>query len=471
MPGALADLNRLRSTFRGDVLTAEDPGYNHARKVFNVMIDKCPALIAKCANTGDVSTAITFARSNDLPIVVRGGGHSVGGKSVRDGALLIDLSMMKGLEVDAANRRARAQPGILLGELDEATARHGLATPLGTVSRTGIAGLTLGGGLGWLNGIYGLSCDNVTAAEVVLADGLTVRADAQENTDLFWGIRGGSGNFGVVTSFEYELHPCETVLGGLCLYPFEQAHEVVRYFLDFSAEGPDELSTMLALLSGPDQSPAVAVAICYCGPIEEGERVVAPLRGFGPPSADQISPMRYTQQQQLLDAAFPDNRRHYWKSAFASKDFSDEAVKVMVEMTAQKPSPHTIVYLQQIHGTAARVPVEKTAFAHRGYRYDFAILSQWENEADDALNIDWTRNFFEAISPHLETAVYVNNLGDEGDERARDAYGANYERLTNIKKKYDPTNFFSSTQNVKPTISSDSAIRPGTEEPGPEPRQ
>ena len=439
----------LKNSLRGEVLQPADESYDATRKIFNGMIDKRPALIARCADAEDVIRAVSFARSEDLPVAVRGGGHSVAGKSVCDGGLMIDLSLMKEVRVDPESRAAIAQPGLRLGDFDRATHAFGLATTLGIASDTGIAGLTLGGGLGWLNGKYGLACDNLLSAEVVTADGMLLRASAEENPDLFWGLRGGGGNFGVVTSFEYRLHSVETVLGGMTLYPFDKAKDVLPFYLDFSATCPDELSTALALLTGPDGSPLVAFVVCYCGPVSEGENVVGPIRSFGPPIADEIKPMPYVALQSILDGAFPPGRQHYWKSGFA-RELSADGIEVMTDFMSRKPSPFTVCYLQQLHGAAARVPPTDTAFPHRADQYDFAILSQWDDQSAGEKNVTWTRSFFEALRPHLEKTVYVNSLGDEGEERVRAAYGPNYDRLAALKKKYDPTNFFHMNQNIKP---------------------
>lgn len=444
-----AAIQSLRDSLRGDLLHPNHESYGAARRVFNGMIDKRPALIARCAGAADVVHAVNFARSNDLLVAVRGGGHNVAGKSVCDGGLLIDLSLMKGVRVDPVRRTAYAQPGLRLGEFDRETQAFGLATTLGIASDTGIAGLTLGGGLGWLNGKYGLACDNLLSADVVTADGRFLAASAAENSDLFWGLRGGGGNFGVVTSFEYQLHPVDTVLGGMTLYAFDEAKDVLRFYLDFSAECPDELSTALALMTGPDGSPLLAFVICYCGPLSEGEEVIRAVRSFGSPVADEIKPMPYVALQSIIDGAFPPGRQHYWKSGF-TRELSADGIEIMVDFMARKPSPFTICYLQQLHGAAARVPPTDTAFPHRASQYDFAILSQWDDNSADEQNVTWTKSFFEAMQPHLEKAVYVNNLGEEGDERVRAAYGPNYERLAALKNKYDPTNFFRLNQNIKP---------------------
>jgi FAD/FMN-containing dehydrogenase len=436
---------------KGRVILPDDADYNSARAVFNAMIDKRPGMIVCCAGPDDVRSAVNFAREQNLVVAVRGGGHSVAGKAVCDGGLLIDLSAMKGIEVDTNLRTARAQPGLRLGEFDPATQTYGLATTLGIVTNTGIAGLTLGGGIGWLNGKYGLACDNLLSADVVTADGRFLAARADENEDLFWGLRGGSGNFGIVTSFRYQLHRVGQVLGGMIQYPISEARELLRFYAEFARRSPDELSTMAALLTTPEGQPVVAVVVCYCGSLEEGGKVLKPLRTFGSPVADLIAPMSYVEMQSLLDGGFPPGRLHYWKSSFL-RTMSDNAIETIVEYATHGPSPTTTVGMQQMHGAASRVGSTQTAFAHRYEQYDFMILSNWPDPADSERNLNWTREFWDAMQPHLEEGVYVNNLGEEGEERVRAAYGPNYDRLVALKNKYDPTNFFRLNQNIKPTV-------------------
>jgi FAD/FMN-containing dehydrogenase len=397
-----------------------------------------------------VVRGVEFARAHDFLLSVHGGGHSIAGKAVCDGGLMLDLSRMKGVRVDPARRVGQAQPGLLLGELDQEVQAFGLATPLGIVSVTGIAGLTLGGGLGWLNGKYGLACDNLLAADIVTADGRLLTASADENADLFWGLRGGSGNFGVVTSFTYRLQPVGPVLAGGVSYAPAKAREALRFYHEFASTCPDELSTVASVGLDGDRSAFVSVGVCYCGPIESGEHAVRPLRTFGPPIQDAIQPMTYCTLQRASDAGFPPDQLHYWKAGWL-KDLSDDAIEVMLRFAAEKPSPATAIALQQMHGAAARVDPAATAFPHRANLYDFLLLSQWADSADSERNIRWTQAFFEAMEPFMERGVYVNDLGEEGDERVRAAYGANYARLAALKDKYDPTNLFRMTHNVKST--------------------
>lgn len=448
-----AAVQEFAANLRGDLVRPEDDAYEATRAVFNGMIDKRPTMIVRCVGTADVIQGVDFARTHDLLLSVRGGGHSVAGNAVSDGGLMLDLSPMKGIRVDPARRTAQAQAGLTLGEFDHETQAFGLATTLGVVSVTGIAGLTLGGGLGWLNGKHGLACDNLVSADVVTADGGLLTASEEENEDLFWGIRGGGGNFGVVTSFEYRLHPVGPVLGGGLRYSAAQARDFLRFYHEFASSCPDELSTAASLGLTPDGGVAAGVAVCYCGPIEAAERVLRPLRTFGSPLEDSIQPMPYRTLQGAPDAGFPLGRQHYWKSSYL-KDLSDEAIEIMVRFVAEMPSPASGVGLQQMHGAASRVDPAATAFPHRDEHYDFLILSQWADPTDSEENIRWTREFFEAMEPFFEKGVYVNNLGEEGEDRVKEAYGANYERLVALKNKYDPTNLFRLNQNIKPVAQS-----------------
>jgi FAD/FMN-containing dehydrogenase len=426
-----------------------DAGYDDARRVFNAMIDRRPALIARCAVAEDVAVGVRFAREQGLPLSVRGGGHSVAGTAVCEGGLMLDLSGMKGIRVDPVRSVAQAEPGLTLGELDRATQEFGLATPTGVVSVTGHAGLTLGGGIGWLNGKHGLACDNLLAADVITADGNLLTVSEREHADLFWAIRGGSGNFGIVTSFTYRLHRVGPVLAGGIVYPFARAREVLHFYHDFARDCPDELSTVASLWTGADGQPGVSMGVCYSGDLQAGERAVRPLRAFGPPVEQGIQPMEFCALQSGNDGGYPEGRQHYWKSAWLT-ELGDGAIEVMLQFMASKPSAATGISLQQLHGEAARVDPAATAFAHRGYRYDFMILSQWDDPADSAANIDWTRAFFAAMAPFLERGVYVNDLGVESEDRVRDAYGVNYERLAAIKAKYDPDNLFRINHNIRP---------------------
>jgi FAD binding domain/Berberine and berberine like len=439
----------LESGLRGPVVCPGDRGYDTVRAVFNGMIDRRPLAVVRSVDASDVLRCITFARRHDLPLSVRGGGHSVAGNAVGDGAVMLDLSGMKALRVDPETRTVRAEPGLTLGEFDRATQAFGLATTLGVMSTTGIAGLTLGGGLGWLNGRYGLACDNLISADVATADGQLLKASTQENEDLFWGIRGGGGNFGVVTSLEYQLHPVECVLGGGLSYPLSMAPRVLRFYDDFAKAAPDELSTAVSLGVTSAGEPSVSIAVCYCGPIDEGEQVVRPLRTFRPPVDNTIQPIPYTMLQSSRDEGFPSGRLHSWKSGWL-RDLTDSAIETLMQFIPHIPSSASGVGLQQMHGVASRVAPSATAFPHRAEQYDFLIGSQWSDTTDSDRNVQWTRALFEAMEPHLGESVYVNNLGDEGPGRVQAAYGENYPRLVTVKRTYDPDNFFRGNQNIDP---------------------
>lgn len=442
-----ATIQDFDNALRGPLLRPDHPDYDAVRRVYNGMIDRHPALIARCLDTQDVVEAVRFARSHDLLVSVRGGGHSVAGHGVCEGGLMIDLSLMKGVEVDPVRQIATAQPGLRLGEFITATEKYGLVSPTGTVSDTGLAGLTLGGGYGWLSGKYGLAVDNLTAAEVVIADGRVVRADAEQHPDLYWALRGGSGNFGIVTSFELKLYPVTQVLGGLLIHPFARAREVLRYFRELTSSPLDELTATAALATAPDGHQAVAIVLCYCGPIEEGERVLAPIRAFGPPIADLVRPMKYSEMNSLFDAANPSGLPNYWKWN-GLQELSDEAIDAIVDHVARVPSPRTAVLLDSVRGAVRRVSPTATAFAHRDSPYGLAILSMWDDPRENESNIEWTRRFAQAMEVFSTGGVYVNG---EPEDRAQAAYGVNYARLAQIKRVYDPTNLFRHNQNIEPS--------------------
>ena len=439
---------RLARLVKGPVLGAGDPAYEESRRVFNAMIDRRPAAIVRCSCAEDVAHSVTVAREYDLPLSVKGGGHSVAGNAVCDGGLMLDMSAMKAISVDAQREVAVAEAGLTLGEFDAATTRHGLATTLGVVSMTGIAGLTLGGGIGWLNGKHGLACDNVLSMKVVTADGQLRAVNVCQHQDLFWALRGGGGNFGVVVSFTYRLHPVDTVLAGPISYPPQRTADALRLYHQVAASAPDALATSASVARGADGQPSVSVVVCWSGPVAEGERVLRPLRQFGPPVADDVGLISYWELQSMADAGFPPGRLHYWKASFLA-DLPGEAIDTMLRFCATAPSPYTEIGLQQITGAASRVARTATAFAHRGRHYDFLILSQWDDPSDSPDNLRWTRELFDAMSPCFR-GVYVNNLGEEGSDRVRDAYGINYDRLAGIKDAYDPDNVFRLNQNIPP---------------------
>ncbi len=441
----------FRTTLRGDLLTPGDDGYDAARVVWNGMIDKRPAMIARCRGVADVMGAVNVAREQRMDIAVRGGGHNVSGNAVCDDGLMIDLSLMKGIHVDPVARTVRAEPGVLWNELDHETQRFGLATTGGTISATGIAGLTLGGGVGWLSGKFGMAIDNLLSVDIVTADGQLRHASATENSDLFWGVRGAGANLGIVTSFEYRLHPVgPTILGGLVINPIDRTGDVLRFYREFASTQPDELTTYAAILSLPDATPVVAMVCCFTGNLDDGERAVAPLKYHGQPMVDTIGPMPYTALQTMLDGAFPYGHQNYWKSGYVTS-ISDAMIQTIVEQTRSIPSPQTVVLIQDFHGAASRVPNNATAFAHRHAPHSVAILSNWTNPAENERQIAWTRSFFAALEPQMNRGVYVNELGAGEADRVRDAYGENYERLVALKTKYDPTNLFRLNQNIVPT--------------------
>ena len=438
--------------FRGQVLREGDSGYDDARRLWNGMIDRKPALIARCVDADDVVEAVRLALSRGLQVSVRGGDHSAAGAAVCDGGLMIDLSLMKGLRIDPTSRTARLEPGLRWCEVDQATQAHGLATTGGTVSDTGVAGLTLGGGLGWLAGRYGLTCDNLLAAEVVTAEGRRLRASPNENVDLFWALRGGGGNFGVVTSFEFQLHPVgPMIFGGMVAHPLGRASEVLRFYRDYCAANPDEVNTACAFMTTPDGAKIVAIAACHCGSLEEGEEALRPLKEYGQPVLDQLGPMPYRSLQTALDGALPRGRRYYWKSALV-KELRDGLIASMPEQFAAAPSPHIIFLLQQIGNAANRVPADATAFAHRDARWDALVLTGWEHASEDAEQIAWTKEVHQSWRPFCTDASYTNALSAEDVEGdVRSAYGSAYPRLAEIKAHYDPTNFFRMNANIKPT--------------------
>ena len=448
-------VERFASGLAGRLLRQSDRDYDEARRVWNGMVDKRPALIARCAGTADVVASVRFAREHDLVISVRGGGHNYAGKSVCEGGLMIDLSPMKGIIVDPGRRTVRAGAGLRLGEFDQATQAHGLATTLGVNTDTGIAGLTLGGGYGWLGGRFGLACDNLLAAEVVTADGRQLTASADENSDLFWGLRGAGANLGIVTRFDYRLHPIGQVLGGMVIYPMSNGRAALRLFDDFADTCPDEVSCAGLLLSAPDGAPAVAIAVCYTGPSDKGEAVLAPLTRSLPVMANLLEVQPYTKMQTLFDAAWPPGRRYYNKSSITRR-LSAEAIEVLVEYGATMPTNLSAIAFQQLHGAASRIGVADTAFPHRFDHLSMYVHPATDNPAESNKMVAWGRRCWQDMQPFMEDAVYVNGLEDaqeEGEQRVLEAYGANHARIAALKATFDPTNFLSGNQNVTPAAS------------------
>jgi FAD/FMN-containing dehydrogenase len=447
--------------FGGTLLRPGDPGFDEARRVFNGMIDRSPALIARCADADDVVAAVNLAREQHLPLSIYGGGHGVTGSAVCDAGVCIDLRAMKDISLDAQTRVVRAGSGLTWGELDAATQEHGLAVTGGRVSATGIAGLALGSGSGWLERKLGFTCDNLIEAEVVTADGRQVVASESQNPDLFWGLRGGGGNFGVVTAFHFRLHPVgPIVLGGLLAYPPDMAGDLVRFYRDFMLAAPDEVGGAVAFITAPDEEfvpeparghPVVAVVVCYAGPVEEGEEVMRPLREFGPPALDMVQPMPYVAVQQLIDAANPSGMQNYWTAEFLT-ELPDEAVDALVGPATRPVSPLSQVVLVPTGGAVARVDDDATAFSQRSAPWNLHVLSIWPDPADTDVNIAQTRAVASAVKPWSTGGAYLNFIGDEGFSRVQAAYGPEkFARLQALKDVWDPTNLFRHNQNIPPS--------------------
>jgi FAD/FMN-containing dehydrogenase len=445
-----AIMQDLEAHLHGELICPNDHGYDAARRVWNGMIDKYPAAIVRCADVVDVVTAVRFARDHHLLVAVRSGGHSVSGSSVCDGGIVIDLSRMKGIWVDPAKQTAWVQAGLLLREFVQATQAYGLATTTGTVGGTGLAGLTLGGGLGWFMGKYGLTIDNLLSVDLVTADGSMLRASASEHPDLFWGVRGGGGNFGIVTAFEFQLHPVGQVLAGKVVYPMERAREVLRFYREYTSAAPDDLTAYASLMTTPGGLPVIAINLCYCGPLEVGERCVEPVRKIGGQLVDLIRPRSYLKLISLADAGAPAGR-HYYEKARTLKCLSDEAIETIATYGAARTSPSSLVLIQHVHGAASRVGSTEAAFALRGDSYVICMVAAWDGGEADRHSA-WTRASWKALGPFGSLGVYVNFLDNEGEGRVRAAYGGNYERLVALKNRYDPTNFFALNQNITPTL-------------------
>ncbi len=440
--------------FSGELLRPADAGYDEARRIHNGLIDKRPALIARCRSAADIAVAVEFARDNGFDLAVRGGGHNVAGICLVEGGVVADLSPMKEIDVDAEGRTVRAGPGLTWGELNEATQAQGLAVTGGVVSTTGISGLTLGGGIGWLMPKYGLATDNLLSAEVVTADGRTLTASEHENADLFWGLRGGGGNFGVVSSFTYQLHQVGPVItGGLILHPFPAAGELLRFFRGATADLSDDLMTIAGLVHAPDGSghKAAGMIVAHIGPPEQAERELEPFVSYGSPIDVQVGPIPYSVLNTVLDAGYPAGALNYWKSSFMT-ELSDEAIDTAVERFAGCPSPMSGSIFEHFHGAVSRVPVGATAVPHRRPGFNYLVTSVWTDPATTDENVAWTRETFAAMGPFLAENRYVNYLSedDAAEDPVRAAYGPNYDRLVELKSKYDPDNLFRSNFNIPP---------------------
>jgi len=446
-------VTELAKTFAGQLLQPTDLGYDEARRVHNGLVDKRPALIARCRGVADIVDAVNLGRTHGLEVAIRGGGHNVGGRGTIDNGLMIDLAPMKGIHVDPKGRTVRAQGGVTWGELNRETQLHGLAVTGGVVSTTGIAGLTLGGGLGWMMGKYGVAIDNLLSVEIVTAEGQILTASQAENPDLFWGLRGGGGNFGVAASLEYRLHPVgPTVTGGLVAHPFANARDVLRFYRHVTRSLPDELTVFAGLLYAPDGSDTklAAVVVCHCGSLIDGGAATQPIKRFGQPVLDTMGPMGYCQVNAMLDTAYPRGALNYWKANFLA-DLSDTAIETMVECYEKCPSPMTQILLEHFHGAVTRVPANDTAFPHRMPGYNLIVWGQWMSPADTDRCIRWTRETYAAMEPFMAAGRYVNYLSeDEGGDRVASAYGPNYARLGTVKAKYDPGNFFHVNLNIRP---------------------
>ena len=454
-----ATVEALRADVTGDVLERGDPGYDEARAIWNAMIDRHPALIVRCLNARDVQAAVRFAATHDLLVTVRGGGHNIAGNAVANGAMMIDLSPMRDVRVEPTKRRATVQAGALLSDVDRAAQEHGLAVPLGINSTTGIAGLTLGGGFGWLSRKHAMTVDNLVSADLVTAEGRRVTASAEENPDLFWGIRGGGGNFGVVTSFEFRLHPIgPEVLSGLIVHPFEDAPEVLRAYRAFIESAPDEVSVWVVMRKAPPLPflpeewhgrEVLVLAAFYAGSVEDGEAALRPVREIGQPIADVVGPHRYVDWQQAFDPLLTPGARNYWKS-HDFDELSDEMLEIVLERVARLPSPECEIFIGAMGGAMGRVAPDATAYPNRGTRYIMNVHTRWGDARNDTPCVAWARELFDATAPHATGSVYVNFMPEDETDRISAAYGPNYLRLAELKGRWDPDNRFRRNQNIRP---------------------
>ena len=445
-----AMIRKFAGGLNGHLVLPGDDVYESARRVWNWAVDVRPGMIVRCANRDDVIRAVDFARSNDLVVAVRAGGHSYAGHSTCNGGIVIDLSLMKAIRIDNHKLIAHVQAGVTNGEFDARTQSFGLAAPLGACPATGIAGLTLGGGLGWLSAKHGASCDNLLAVEIVMADGSINHANTNQEPDLFWGVRGGTGNFGIVTDFSYRLHPITQAWGGMRVYPLSQGREVLRFFREFTAAAPDELSTQAGIVPLPDE-PAFGIMVCYAGDIRAGERILKPLRSFGQPVSDSIRPMGLLEvQSSHADVPALEQVCFHQKSGFL-RELTDAAIDVIIEKLAEAPSPLCGSTLWHHHGAVCRIAPQKTAFNFREVGYYFWTQTFWQGPSGRDSSIEWVNRSWDSLRPFFSPGLYINQIGEEGEERIRAAYGGNYARLVALKNKYDPTNFFRLNQNIKPT--------------------
>ncbi|MGH2426898.1 MAG: FAD-binding oxidoreductase [bacterium] len=452
-------IEQLRERVRGEVITAHDEGYEQARKVFNAMIDRRPRVVVRCANAGDVMAAVDFSRENQLDLAVRGGGHSVPGFGTCDDGVVVDLSRMRGVRVDPKARTARAEGGATWGDFNHATHAFGLATTGGVVSTTGIGGLTLGGGIGYLARGFGLSCDNLVSADVVTADGRFLTASDSENEDLLWAIRGGGGNFGVVTSFEYRLQPVKDIYGGVVFYELSEAANVLRFYRDFISDAPEELGAFPAFQIAPPLpfipearhgDTLIAMVACWAGSVDRGERAFKPFHDLAPVVAELVGPMPYPALNSAFDALYPPGQlQHYWKANFVT-ELTDEAIEAHLEHGPKVPVVNSTVHIYPINGACHRVAPDATAFAYRNANFATVIAGMWPDPAQNEANIKWVRDYYQATAPHSEEGGYINFMAADDQDRIRANYKGNYERLVKIKRKYDPSNLFHLNQNIRP---------------------
>jgi FAD/FMN-containing dehydrogenase len=450
----------LKSKVKGQIVLPSDSSYDEVRQIWNAMIDRRPALIVRCAEADDVSHAIAFARENGLEISIRGAGHNIAGNALCDNGVMIDFSTMRNVRVDAQKKRAYVEPGATLADFDEAAQSHGLATPVGINSTTGIAGLTLGGGFGWLTRKYGMTVDNLISVEVVTADGKRIRASENENTDLFWAIRGGGGNFAVVTQFEFKLHEVgPEILGGLIVFPFDQAKQVLTQYREFVESAPEELNVWAGLRKAPPMpflprdvhgKEVVLLGIFYIGDAAKGRKLIEPLLSFGAPHGEHIGTQPYTQWQKAFDPLLAPGARNYWKSHNFT-ELSDGALDSMIEFAGKLPSPQCEILIGLIAGAANRVPANAMGYRHRDAKFVLNVHGRWDERKDDERCIAWARAFFQSSAPYASEGAYVNFMTEEESDRVAAAYGANYDRLARIKKEYDPDNLFHLNQNIKPS--------------------
>ena len=449
----------LKGMIKGSVLSAADPGYDDARQIWNAMIDRRPALIVQCADADDVSPAIPLARRHKLEISIRGAGHNIAGNALCNDGLTIDFSKMKNVRVDAGKRRAYVEPGATLADLDEATLGHGLATPVGINSTTGIAGLTLGGGFGWLTRKYGMTVDNLVSVDLITAEGRKIRASETENADLFWAIRGGGGNFGVVTSFEFQLFPVDPeIFAGLIVFPFSQAKQILNQYRQFVNSAPEELNVWVVLRKAPPLpflpenvhgKEVVVLPVFYSGPAAEAEKLIAPVRAFGTPHGEHLGVQPYVAWQKAFDPLLTPGARNYWKSHNFT-ELADGALDSIIEFAGKLPSPQCEIFIGLIAGASNRIAPDAMAYGHRDARFVLNVHGRWDEAKDDQKGIGWARDFFKASAPYASAGAYVNFMTAEEGDRVAAAYGANYDRLVQAKKRYDPDNIFHLNQNIKP---------------------